>query len=290
MTLKEDSVTTQAAKRAGCAAASAAIAAAATNPLETLRVKWQVLRPSETSVLSFAARVVRSEGFANGLALPGVVSWMVAMGGAFGGRMIFYEPVRTALEGVAGSSPAIASAAGLGTGMFSNGLLCPFFACKTRLQVRGAGEGASMAPELAAMWREGGLRVLYAGSSALMVRGGLISAGQLGGYDLGKRTLRSYGMPEGPVFHLTCSLVAAGSAAVLSTPPDVVLNRFQGDAVLGVRHVSVPACTAAIVREGGVLALWRGIGPNFARLAPVFLVTLPLFEQLRRLVGLGYMR
>lgn len=287
---QQDTVATLAAKRAGCAAAAAAIAAAATNPLETLRVKWQVLRPSETSVLAFASRVVRSEGFAQGLALPGVVSWMVAMGGAFGGRMVLYEPVRTALEGVAGSSPATSSASGLGTGMLSNGLLCPFFACKTRIQVRGAGEGSSMLTELLAMWREGGFRSLYAGSSALMVRGGLISAGQLGGYDLGKRTLRSHGVPEGPTFHLICSLVAAGSAAALSTPPDVVLNRFQGDAVLGVRHGSVAACTAAVVRQGGILALWRGMGPNFARLAPVFLVTLPLFEQLRRLVGLGYLR
>ena len=127
---------TLAAKRAGCAAAAAAIAAAATNPVETLRVKWQVLKPAEKSVLAFATRLAEREGFARGLALPGLGAWMVAMGGAFGGRMVLYEPVRVGLEGVAGSSPATASVAGFGTGMLSNGLMCPFFACKTRLQAQ----------------------------------------------------------------------------------------------------------------------------------------------------------
>ena len=280
---------TLAAKRACCAAAAAAIAAAATNPVETLRVKWQVLKPAEKSVLAFATRLAEREGFARGLALPGLGAWMVAMGGAFGGRMVLYEPVRVGLEGVAGSSPATASVAGFGTGMLSNGLMCPFFACKTRLQVRSGGAG-SMLPELAALWGDGGFRGLYAGVSALVVRGGLISAGQLGGYDFGKRTLRSRGMTEGPAFHLICSLIAAASAAALSTPPDVVLNRYQGDSVLEVRHHSVASCAASIVRQEGILALWRGVGPNFAKIAPVFLVTLPLFEQLRRLVGLGYLR
>ena len=97
-------------------------------------------------------------------------------------------------------------------------------------------------------------------------------------------------MTEGPAFHLICSLIAAASAAALSTPPDVVLNRYQGDSVLEVRHHSVASCAASIVRQEGILALWRGVGPNFAKIAPVFLVTLPLFEQLRRLVGLGYLR
>ena len=78
---------TLAAKRAGCAAAAAAIAAAATNPVETLRVKWQVLKPAEKSVLAFATRLAEREGFARGLALPGLGAWMVAMGGAFGGRV-----------------------------------------------------------------------------------------------------------------------------------------------------------------------------------------------------------
>jgi hypothetical protein len=39
----------------------------------------------------------------------------------------------------------------------------------------------------------------------------------------------------------------------------------------------------------GVLALYRGFTPFVVRLGPVFVISLPLTEQIRRLAGLGYL-
>ena len=45
-----------------------------------------------------------------------------------------------------------------------------------------------------------------------------------------------------------------------------------------------------IVRSEGALSLFRGASLQFAKVCPVFFFTMPLYEQLRRLVGLGYLR
>ena len=102
--------------------------------------------------------------------------------------------------------------------------------------------------------------------------------------------VRAYGAREGPATHTLCSLFAAACASVVSTPPDIVLNRYQAAPVLGVRYDGVGQCAAELVRTEGALALFRGMGPQYMKLAPIFLITLPLYEQCRRLAGLGYLR
>ena len=44
-----------------------------------------------------------------------------------------------------------------------------------------------------------------------------------------------------------------------------------------------------ILRKDGPLAFYRGFTPFVVRLGPVFLISLPLTEQIRRLAGLGYL-
>mmetsp|Transcript_18911 Transcript_18911/g.55548 ORF Transcript_18911/g.55548 Transcript_18911/m.55548 type:complete len:223 (+) Transcript_18911:624-1292(+) len=146
--------------------------------------------------------------------------------------------------------------------------------------------------ELAAVQRAGGLAAQYAGSQALLLRGGCIAGGNMWGYDLGKRALKAHGHEEGPLFHAACSAFSAVTASVLAAPADLVLNRFHAATARGARSpfTSIGACALAVVRNDGVAALFRGVGANFVKMAPTFLGTLPLYEQFRRLAGLGYLQ
>ena len=283
-------------RRLSCAGASAAIAAAVTNPIEIIRVRFQ-LEPQATrppSVFTFARSIVRDEGLVRGLMQPGVAAWMAAMGVAFSCRMALYEPLRETIEAAVGGgpTPATASFAGLATGALTNAAACPFFNVKALQQSQSTAiaQRSSLLSELVAVTRASGLSGHYRGVSALFARGGAISAGQLGGYDAAKRAVRATGQQEGLHTHVACSLFAAGRAAVLSLPPDIVLNRYQGAPVRGLRYESVMHCLSELVRTEGVLALFRGLGPQYGKLAPIFLLTLPLYEQLRRLAGLGYLK
>merc|ERR1719167_172770 len=97
-------------KRMSCSMTAGLIAGAATNPVECVRVRWQVmaLSPGSSSattsggLLRFAADIIRREGLVGGLWRPGCLGWMASFGGAFGIRMGIYERVRLGLERAAG--------------------------------------------------------------------------------------------------------------------------------------------------------------------------------------------
>ena len=179
--------------------------------------------------MSLGARIVRNEGFMNGLFLPGNAGWTCAMASAFGLRMMLYDPVRNAIDGlVGGGGSANAFAAGVCTGCVTNALSCPFFNAKTRLQsYAGAAEKRGLIGELALVAREGGLAAQYAGAQALFLRGGLLSGGQLWGYNVSKTAIKKQGIKEGPMVHAACSSFSAACASLLSAPADICLNRYQ---------------------------------------------------------------
>ena len=81
-------------KRMACSISAGMIAAFATNPTETLRVRYQVLSGSSTTLGQLGKQIVRKEGLIRGLWIPGCTGWMASFGGAFGVRMGIYEYVR----------------------------------------------------------------------------------------------------------------------------------------------------------------------------------------------------
>mmetsp|Transcript_13061 Transcript_13061/g.24683 ORF Transcript_13061/g.24683 Transcript_13061/m.24683 type:complete len:299 (-) Transcript_13061:52-948(-) len=287
------------AKRFGCSVTAGLVAGFVTNPTETIRVRWQVLSmtnpaAAETGLVQFAKQILRTEGLVRGLWLPGCAGWMASFGGAFGIRMGIYESVRCGVESTTGlsRSPKTAFMAGLCTGSLANAACCPFFQAKNRLQAQSGSlglESRSLPQELVAIVRESGLPGLYRGVPALFMRGGLIAGGQLFGYDTTKRFLVQQGVSEGPVVHLCSSSVSAVTAVMASAPADVVLNRYQAGPSLGKHYTSLFAVAAELARNEGPLAFYKGVVPNIMKFLPLFLMSMPLFEQLRRLAGLGYL-
>ena len=210
---------------------------------------------------------------------------------AFGARMAMFDPVRDVMNSLNGgkSNSGTAFAAGLCTGALSNWAACPLFLAKTRIQAA-AGVGVvdkSLIAELGSVQRIGGFTGHYAGGQALLMRGGCIAGGNMWGYDFGKRKLKAQGYREGPAMHCTCSVFSAITASVMAAPADLVLNRYH--AALGSRaaycrwasacsRVST-VCSRSSVASEPTSSRWRLLS-----LAP------PLYEQFRRLAGLGYLK
>jgi len=285
------------AKRFTCSVSAGLVAGFVTNPTETIRVRWQVLSmttpaAAETGLLQFGRQILKSEGLLRGLWLPGCTGWMASFGGAFGVRMGIYESVRCGVESTMGltRSPKTAFIAGLCTGSLANAVCCPFFQAKNRLQAQGSSSSQrSLLGELGSIFQENGFTGLYRGVPALFMRGGLIAGGQLFGYDTTKRFMVSQGLQEGPIVHVASSSVSAVSAVLASAPADVVLNRYQAGPRLGKNYASLLAVASELVRTEGPLAFYKGVVPNVVKFLPLFLMSMPLFEQLRRLMGLGYL-
>ena len=69
------------------------------------------------------------------------------------------------------------------------------------------------------------------------------------------------------------------------------MTRYQSAAQLpdGPQYRGLLHCAATIRREEGASVFFRGWTPMFARVAPLAVVFFPVYEQIRRLVGLGFM-
>ena len=132
-------------------------------------------------------------------------------------------------------SPGINVFAGAASGVIGAAVASPFFLVKTRLQsyspflpvgtqhkYRGAIDG------LRTIYHSEGIKGLYRGVEAAMIRTGFGSSVQLPTYFLAKRSLiRHLGMGEGPTLHLSSSAAAGFVVCCVMHPPGTRLNHVR---------------------------------------------------------------
>ena len=171
--------------------------------------------------------------------------------------------------------------------MLSGAVTHPIDLVKVRMQLYGAADGASAASSSSAtakaagpppgMFRTGylvakheGARGLYKGLSASLMRQASFIGTKFGAYDLLKSVVPKD--PDGtlPFWKMTgCGLGAGAIGAAVGNPADLAMVRMQADGRLppelrrNYRHGG--EALMRVVREEGVLALWRGCGPTVNR-------------------------
>jgi hypothetical protein len=79
------------------------------------------------------------------------------------------------------------------------------------------------------------------------------------------------------------AMVAGVAAATLSAPADVLQTRLQSGSSAGPLQ-----CVADVWRADGPFGFYRGWSVNCLRLVPTFIVGSVIYEQVRKLLGLGY--
>jgi len=200
-------------------------AVTATHPFETVKIRLQLqgeLQSKEVAVKKYrgvlhgVSVIIKNEGLKGiyrGLGCAYI--YQILLNGC---RLGFYEPLRATLTSAIFHDPKVQS---LGINVFSgatSGILgamagSPFFLVKTRLQsyspflpvgtqhiYRNAFDGLSQ------IYRTEGVKGLYRGMGASMVRTGAGSSVQLPTYFFAKRRLmRHAGMEDGPALHLLSS-------------------------------------------------------------------------------------
>jgi solute carrier family 25, member 34/35 len=214
-------------------------AVTATHPFETVKIRMQLQGELQDKghqphhyrgPVHGVSVIVRNEGLRGvyrGLGCAYI--YQVLLNGC---RLGFYEPMRSNLTGLLFKDPKTQS---LGINMFcgaASGCLgaaagSPFFLAKTRLQsyspflpvgtqhnYRNAWDGLSQ------IWKGEGVRGLYRGVGAAMIRTGFGSSVQLPTYFFAKRRLvRHLGMEEGPALHLASSTASGFVVCIVMHPP-----------------------------------------------------------------------
>ena len=284
----------------GLGAIAGGIGATAVYPIDLVKTRMQnqkstkgVEKMYKHSIDCFL-KVIKNEGFMGlysglGPQLVGVAPEKAIkltvndlLRGIFGDKESgnIYFPLEMVAGGGAGASQVV----------FTN----PLEIVKIRLQVQGEAikKGLMTVAEkqsAMAIVRELGIGGLYKGASACLLRDIPFSAIYFPSYAKMKRTLANADGSQMSAGNLLLAGAIAGiPAAALVTPADVIKTRLQVKAKVGeALYKGIPDCAAAIMKNEGFSAFWKGAIARVFRSSPQFGVTLVSYELLQRLLGIS---
>ncbi|CAH0059286.1 unnamed protein product [Clonostachys solani] len=193
------------------------------------------------------------------------------------------------------SQPVIAAfCAGGVAGAVSRTVVSPLERLKILMQIQSVGRDAykmSVGQALKKMWQEEGWRGFMRGNGTNCIRIVPYSAVQFSSYNFYKRTI--FKSPDGadlaPLTRLVCGGIAGITSVVFTYPLDIVRTRLSihsaSFAELGSRPQQLPGMWATLVHmyktEGGMSALYRGMIPTIAGVAPYVGLNFMVYESAR---------
>jgi len=269
---------------------------AAAHPLDTVKVLMQgrATGDGRGNPLQVASRLAAAKGPAGFYA--GVGGAVSGTAPAVAARMATYEALRAPLSELLGPEQvvlvqAISSAAGeLAGAAFRN----PFELAKQRAQVG----GESVLRGLRAVIATEGVAGLYVGVQGALARDLPQTVMNFVAYEEIKRRLREHEASKSPgkcaddvllnpAQHLAAGALAGSFSAFLSTPMDNIKTRMMTSGLAGSRP-TFTAAAAAVARDGGSAAFFRGALPRTLIMVPdtavlwmVYEITQALLRQSR---------
>ncbi|KAI1778276.1 solute carrier family 25 member 42 [Hypoxylon cercidicola] len=197
------------------------------------------------------------------------------------------------------SQPVVAAfCAGGVAGAVSRTVVSPLERLKILFQVQSAGHNEyklSIGKALGKMWREEGWRGFMAGNGTNCIRIVPYSAVQFGSYNLYKRHFfeKYPNAPLSPFERLICGGIAGITSVVLTYPLDIVRTRLSIQSASFAALSNKPKdklpgmwTTLALMykEEGGIPALYRGIIPTVAGVAPYVGLNFMTYEYVRKVL------
>lgn len=226
------------------AGAANCIAASCTHPIDSLKVRMQIVaegggvKPSAVAVLR---QLAAEEGLINGI-YRGLFASLVRESTYSALRLGLYEPVKNAVGAGDPNAPfALRLLAGGISGTVAAATTNPTDLVKVRLQAAavtarraaasaGQTTASAAAPRLGQIaetvatakhifLHEGGTRALWQGVAPNVQRAALLTAAQVGTYDESKNAIKRAGLlHEGLSLHVAASLIAGFATAVVTSP------------------------------------------------------------------------
>jgi len=206
-------------------------------------------------------------------------------------------PSRTLQLRLVVSQPVIASfLAGGVAGAVSRTVVSPLERLKILFQVQSAGRDAykmSIPKALAKMWKEEGMRGFMAGNGTNCIRIMPYSAVQFGAFNFYKPYFEpTPGEPLSAERRLLCGACAGITSVTLTYPLDIVRTRLSiqsasfkelGDKKAGEKLPGMFSLMVTMYKtEGGWTALYRGIIPTIAGVAPYVGLNFMVYETMRQ--------
>ncbi|XP_043587130.1 calcium-binding mitochondrial carrier protein SCaMC-2 isoform X1 [Bombus pyrosoma] len=179
--------------------------------------------------------------------------------------------------------------AGSLAGGISQSAIYPLEVLKTRFALRKTGEYSGLVDATKKIYRQGGLKSFYRGYIPNLM--GIIPyAGiDLAVYEtLKNRYLQTHDKNEQPPFWilLLCGTASSTAGQVCSYPLALVRTRLQADMSPGKPNTMVTVFKE-IIKNEGIRGLYRGLTPNFLKVAPAVSISYMVYETVRDFLGVN---
>lgn len=275
------------------------LAEIATMPIDVVKVRMQYSGAGGVKAYSgigdALTKTIRGEGV--GALWKGLPPALVRQAFYGGLRYGLYAPIRDAI----GVKPGTAKAdiplhmkliAGGSAGAIASFICVPTDLMKVRLQVDGMAKGAvpkykGMIDCMAKIIKEEkGVTGMWRGAGPTIGRATVLAAVEMSSYDEVKSTLIKHEIVvPGTVQGVFISSLASGFlCAVTSSPFDVVKSRVMGQPIgtdgVGKLYTGMIDCFGKMIKQEGVLSLWKGFFPNWGRLGPRGVICFVTMETL----------
>lgn len=207
-------------------------------------------------------------------------------------KFMAYEQVKRAIKGEDTRELGLYErfVAGSMAGGISQSSIYPLEVLKTRLALRKTGEFSGMVDAAKKIYRQGGLRSFYRGYVPNLI-GILPYAGiDLAVYETLKNSyLRTHDKSEQPAFWvlLLCGTASSTAGQVCSYPLALVRTRLQAEISPDKSPNTMLGVFKDILSREGVRGLYRGLTPNFLKVAPAVSISYVVYEHFRQALGVN---
>lgn len=171
-------------------------------------------------------------------------------------------------------------------GCLATTVVQPVDMIKVRIQLASDVAGSAKSPFTIArqMVKNEGILSLYRGLDAGLLRQVTYTTARMGMFRLFSEGLKSPGEVTLPLHKKAIAgLLAGGLGSLVGNPADLALVRLQADSTMPPaqrrNYTSVVNAMVRIVREEGLLALWRGSGPTVVRAMALNMGMLASYDQ-----------
>jgi solute carrier family 25 citrate transporter 1 len=267
-----------------------AVEAVALQPLDTIKTRVQLSMVPGMGPVAIAKHTIRHEGV--GALYKGLTPFLAHLTSKYALRFYVNELYRNNLTQYTSlNSQTMGFVAGLGAGVTEAVLIVtPFEVIKTRLQQqRGTTNLKYHGPIHCAktIVATEGAGALWKGVAPTMARQGLNQCFLFGCYDILKQNMWDVSRDAKlePEKALLTGMVAGMIGPMVNCPVDVAKTRLMGQqTVAGAapKYTGMFQTMNLVAKEEGVAALYRGLLPRIARVAPGQGITFMVMEQVVR--------
>jgi len=263
--------------------ATAIFAVNFTHPIELVKTRVQV---STTGVMETIASTFREEGFAS--FWKGIPFAYGREGSYTSIRLGAYAPVRDAFGASSPDAPSyLKFLAGATTGGVGSIAGNPFDVLKTLAQTNRSSKPEPLMTLVQNMYRNEGIKGFYRGVEVNVMRACVLNATKMGVYDISKGLVvdNTGWSRKDPRTAFFSSFVAGFFMTTTVAPFDRIRTKLMNQPIAEGQKMNMAGCLTKTIQEEGVLSLWRGFIPIWARFAPMATIQLLTIEYLYQTFG-----